>query len=287
MDQIFEDESKKRANEVKFLDLEEIIKKKSPKLLKLLPGFLIRYFKRVIHQDDLNGILQRHGHLNGVEFVNASLSDMGITYTVYGLENINPDGRYIFVSNHPLGGLDGLVFMSELRKHYSSIRFVVNDLLMNVKQLRELFIPVNKHGGQTTSYAKAIEDTYASDAQVLYFPAGLCSRKIKGNIVDLEWKKNFVGKAVKHHRDIVPVFFSGRNSNFFYNLANFRKRLGIKANIEMLYLVDEMFKQRGKKISLVIGKPVPYQTFSSEKSAQEWTTWIREKAYDLANTQPK
>ena len=158
---------------------------------------------------------------------------------------------------------------------------------MNVKQLRELFIPVNKHGGQTTSYAKAIEDTYASEAQVLYFPAGLCSRKIKGNIVDLEWKKNFVGKAVKHHRDIVPVFFSGRNSNFFYNLANFRKRLGIKANIEMLYLVDEMFKQRGKKISLVIGKPVPYQTFSSEKSAQEWTTWIREKAYDLANTQPK
>lgn len=287
MSQIADGEQKKAEAVAGLFDVEAIIKKKSPRLLKFLPGFIVRYLKRVIHQDDLNGMLRRIGHLHGVDFVDASLADMGISYTVYGIENLNPDGRYIFSSNHPLGGLDGLIFMSEMRKHYPDIRFVVNDLLLNVEQLRELFIPVNKLGGQNTSYAKAIEETYASSSQVLYFPAGLCSRKVKGEILDLEWKKNFIAKAVKHQRDVVPVFFSGRNSNFFYNLANFRKVLGLKANIEMLYLVDEMFKQKGKKLSLIIGKPIPYQTFTKEKSFQQWAHWVRDMVYELGHKLPQ
>lgn len=287
MSQIADGEQKKAEAIAGLFDVEAIIKKKSPRLLKFLPGFIVRYLKRVIHQDDLNGMLRRIGHLHGVDFVDASLADMGISYTVYGIENLNPDGRYIFSSNHPLGGLDGLIFMSEMRKHYPDIRFVVNDLLLNVEQLRELFIPVNKLGGQNTSYAKAIEETYASNSQVLYFPAGLCSRKVKGEILDLEWKKNFIAKAVKHQRDVVPVFFSGRNSNFFYNLANFRKVLGLKANIEMLYLVDEMFKQKGKKLSLIIGKPIPYQTFTKEKSFQQWAHWVRDTVYELGHKLPQ
>lgn len=265
----------------KLIDVERIIGGKSPKLLKMLPKGIIRYLKRIIHQDELNSILERLGHLKNVEFVNACLEDMGISYTAQGLENLRPDGRYLLASNHPLGGLDGLILISEMQKHFPEVKFVVNDLLMALGQLDGIFVPVNKLGGQNTDYARRIEDTYSSSSQMLYFPAGLCSRKISGQIVDLEWKKSFIAKAVKHQRDIVPIYFEGRNSNFFYNLARLRKFLGIKANIEMLYLVDEMFKQKGKALNLIIGEPIPYTTFTKEKSAQDWALFVRNKAYAL------
>jgi putative hemolysin len=156
-----------------------------------------------------------------------------------------------------------------------------NDLLMNITQLQENFIPVNKHGGQTKENARLMEDTYASNTQMFSFPAGLCSRKKKGKIEDLEWKKNFIVKAVKHNRPIVPVFFSGRNSNFFYNLSRIRTFLRIKVNIEMLYLVDEMFKQRGQKISVIIGNPIPVETFDSSKKPSEWAGWVKKQVYLL------
>ena len=265
----------------KFIDVEKVIAGKNPKLLKVIPKALIRYLKRIVHQDEMNGIIQRHGHLRNVEFVNACLTDMGITYTAEGIENLSPDGHYIFASNHPLGGLDGLILISEMKKHYPDVKFVVNDLLMALDQFSGIFVPVNKHGGQNIEYARRIEATYASSSQVLYFPAGLCSRRISGKVVDLEWKKSFITKAIKHQRDIVPIYFEGRNSNFFYNLARLRKFLRIKANIEMLYLVDEMFKQKGKSLRLIVGKPIPYTTFTKEKSAQDWALYVRQKAYGL------
>ncbi len=270
-----------------FIDVEGLIAKKSPKLLKMLPKWLIRYLKRIVHQDDLNGMIRRLGHLQDIEFVNACLADMGISYTAQGLENLPANGRFIFASNHPLGGLDGLILLSEMQKHFPDIKFVVNDLLMNLDQLSGLFVPVNKHGGQNIDYVRRIENTYASTAQVLYFPAGLCSRRIGTAIMDLEWKKSFVSKAIKHQRDIVPIFFEGRNSNFFYNLARVRKFFGIKANIEMLYLVDEMFRQKGKAINLIVGEPIPYTTFTKEKTPQDWALFIRKKAYALKNSGKK
>lgn len=265
-----------------YIDVEKVIASKNPRLKKFLPKFIISYLKRIIHQDEINGILRRHGHKEGLDFVNSSLKDLGITYRVYGVENLKIDGRYLFASNHPLGGLDGLIMMSELGRHYDNIKFVVNDLLMNIHQLEPLFIPVNKHGKQSTEYAKRIEDAYSSDAQVLYFPAGLCSRKVKGQITDLEWHKNFIQKAIKHQRDVVPVHFSGRNSEFFYNLANLRSKLGIRVNIEFIYLVDELFRQKNKKIDIVIGEPIPYQTFDKSRSLNEWALYVRNLSYELA-----
>ena len=150
------------------------------------------------------------------------------------------------------------------------------------EEKKEIFMPVNKFGRQSTDYAAKIEAAYASDAQVLYFPAGLCSRKVKGEIVDLEWHKNFIQKAVKHQRDVVPVFFSGRNSEFFYNLSNFRSKLGIKANLEFIYLVDEMFRQKSKKIDIIIGEPIPFQTFDKSRTLNEWALFVRNKSYELA-----
>jgi 1-acyl-sn-glycerol-3-phosphate acyltransferase len=263
------------------IDVREVIATKNKTLAKAIPGFIINYLKRIVHQDDINEILYNYSDLTDAEFVKAALGYFGVRYNVFGVENLPSAGRYIFVSNHPLGGLDGLVFINELSKHFKNIKFPVNDLLTNITNLSGIFLPVNKHGSQGREAARVLEETYASDAQILYFPAGLCSRKKRGVIMDLPWHKSFISKAVQYKRDVVPAFFSGKNSDFFYNLANLRKSLRIKANIEMLYLPDEMFRQKGKEISLAFGKPVPWQTFNHSKTPVEWAGRVKSISYEL------
>ena len=263
------------------IDVENVLFSKNPSLAKAVPGFIVNYLKKIVHQDELNEFLRKYGHQKDASLIEAGLKHFEIKFKVTGEENIPESGRYIFVSNHPLGGLDGLVFIYELSKHFPEIKFPVNDILTNIKNLSGIFLPVNKHGGQAKESARLIEEAYASDCQILYFPAGLCSRKRRGIIKDLKWQKSFISKSIQHKRDIVPAFFSGRNSNFFYNLANFRKMLGIKANIEMLYLADEMFKQKDKEISLVFGHTIPWETFDKSRSALEWADWVKSKSYEL------
>ncbi|MGA2405531.1 MAG: 1-acyl-sn-glycerol-3-phosphate acyltransferase [Bacteroidales bacterium] len=271
--------SRKKENQK--IDVEKVLSSKNRALAKAIPGFIINYLKRIVHQEELNEFLKKWGHLRDSELIAAGLEHFEIKFRVYGSENIPKTGRYIFVSNHPLGGLDGLVFIYELSKHFHDIKFPVNDILTNIENLSGIFLPVNKHGAQAKDAARMIDESYSSDSQILYFPAGLCSRKKRGIIKDLQWHKSFITKAIQHNRDIVPAFFSGRNSNFFYNLANVRKILGLKANIEMLYLADEMFKQKDKEILLVFGKPIPWETFDKTKSALEWADWVKSKSYNL------
>ena len=263
------------------IDVKNVLFSKSPALARTIPAFVINYLKKIVHQNELNEFLAKWGHLHDSELIEAGLIHFEIKYKVFASENIPDSGRYIFVSNHPLGGLDGLVFIYELSKHFHDIKFPVNDILTNIKNLSGIFLPVNKHGSQAKEAARMIEEAYSSECQILYFPAGLCSRKRRGVIRDLQWQKSFITKSIQHKRDIVPAFFSGRNSDFFYNLANIRKLLGIKANIEMLYLADEMFKQKGKEIRLVFGKPIPWETFDKSRSALEWADWVKSKSYDL------
>lgn len=263
------------------VDVEKILADKNPKIRRLLPGFVIRYLKRIVHQDDINEILRNFAHLRGAEFNDAALGFMGIRYRAFGVENLPRGGRNIFVSNHPLGGLDGMVFMSELTKHFPAIKFPVNDILLYIENYGDIFLPVNKVGSFGREAAQLMEKAYASDYQLLNFPAGICSRKINGVITDLPWQKSFIVKAVQHQRDIVPCYFAGRNSSFFYNLANFRTAIRLKMNLEMLYLVDEMFRQKGKNIDVYFGEPIPWQIFDRSKKPQEWAEMVREKTYNL------
>lgn len=269
------------------IDVEKVLAAKNPSLAKRIPSFLINYLKRIIHQDEINELLRVNGHLRDAEFVEATLKFMKTTYKVYGSENIPTSGKNIFVSNHPLGGLDGLVFMNELSKYHRDIKFPVNDILLNLTNLSGIFIPVNKHGGQAKDAIKQLEEAFASDSQILYFPAGLCSRKKHGRIKDLAWHKSVISKAIQHKRDIVPAFFAGRNSNFFYNLANIRVFLGIKVNIEMLFLPGEMFRQKSKDISLIFGNKIPWQTFDKSKSTVEWAAWVKSRTYELESMIPR
>ena len=268
------------------VDVDRLIRNSKPGLYKFLPPFLLRYIKRVIHQDDLNFILTDQKDLEGLAFINGALDIMQITHTAEGTENIPAEGRYLFVANHPLGGLDGMVFIKEVGKKFPDLLFPVNDLLFNIQNLRTIFLPINKLGGQSREAVRQIDEAYRSESQILYFPAGLCSRKISGDIVDLEWKKHFIIKAVQHERDVIPVHFSGKNSNFFYNLANIRKFLKIKVNIEMFYLFDEMFMQKDKEIKMKFGKPIPYSTFDKSHSHQEWADIVKGIVYALDEKHP-
>jgi 1-acyl-sn-glycerol-3-phosphate acyltransferase len=274
-------EEKETIRNILKLDVEKVLYSKNPGLRKVVPPFIVRYLKKIVHQDELNELLEKKGYLKNVEFIKAGLEFFGITYNVYGTENLPANGRQIFVSNHPLGGLDGLVFINELSKYYQDLKFPVNDILMNIENLSGIFLPVNKHGSQERESAIGIDRAYASNSQILYFPAGLCSRRKHGIIKDLKWHKSFITKAIQHKRNIVPSFFSGRNSSFFYTFSNIRKFFGIKANLEMLYLADEMFKQKNKEINLIFGKVVPWQTFDKSKTINEWAEWVKDRTYAL------
>ena len=267
---------------VEHLDVREVFRKKNPKGARLIPGFVYAYLKHIIHQEEINEVMPRISHLEGLEFVRAGLDHFGIHIRSFGKENIPRQGRFIFVANHPLGGLDGLAFAKEVGEIYPNLKFIVNDILLNIKNLEPIFVPVNKHGKQSGDYVRRIEETYRSEAQILNFPAGLCSRKIKGQIVDLQWHKSFINKARKHQRDIIPVHISGKNSNFFYNLAKIRAFLGIKTNIEMFYLPNEMFKQREKNIDLTFGQPIPHQVFDKRYTPSQWAAKIKAHVYELS-----
>ncbi len=265
------------------VDIKEVFRKKNPKLAHLIPNFVFQYLRKIIHEDEINDFLRRHGQKYGIPFVNAAIEEFNVSQKLIGKENIPQNGHYIFVSNHPLGGFDGLLLMSMLHNYFNEIRFLVNDILMNIDNLTPLFIPINKHGSQNRETIKAIDNAFRSDIQILTFPAGLVSRRINKKIVDLEWQKNFIIKAKQHKRDIVPVHMSGRVSNFFYNLANLRRSLGIKSNIEMLYLVDETYKHKNEQITVHFGKPISYQMLDRSKTPHEWAQYIKQLVYNLPN----
>ena len=264
------------------VDLEKVIRDKNPALARLLPRFVVAYLKRTIHQDEINRILQAYSHLEPIPFIRAALADMGIRYRAVGLEKLPREGRYLFASNHPFGGMDGMMLCDELERHFGSVKIIVNDLLMHLTPLNPLFIPVNKHGRQNARYAQTLRDTLESNAQIATFPAGLCSRRHHGRVADPRWKHSFVKNALESRRDIVPVRFDGELSSFFYNLSNLRSALGIRANIEMLYLPDEMFRQKGRRFEIRFGEPVRWQSLR-DAPAKVWAGRIRDMVYGLGS----
>lgn len=270
-----------QANSIKQIDIRQVLQEKAP-AAKKIPGFVVNYLTRTIHQEELNDILTRYHDKDGVDFMNELIGYFDLTLNLVDVENLPSEGRYIFASNHPLGGLDGICLSAVIGTHYNGkIRYLVNDLLLYLSNLKSIFVPINKHGAQGKENARLIEEAYTSDNQIITFPAGLCSRKQNGHITDLEWKKSFIQKAVEYKRNVIPVYFEGKNSNFFYRLANIRKAFGIKMNYEMIYLPDEMFRCKHKTFHIYFGKPIPWQTFDNSKKPAEWAEWVKGIVYNL------
>ena len=274
---------KRMADDSLFLiDIDKVLREKAPKYYKYIPRFVVSYLKRIVHQEELNVFLRESKDKVGVDFLKACLEFLDANIVVKGEENLPKEGLYTFVSNHPLGGQDGVALGYILGSFYNGkVKYMVNDLLMNLQGLAPLCIPINKTGKQAKDFPRMVEAGFASNDQLIMFPAGLCSRRQNGVIRDLDWKKTFIVKSVQTHRDVVPIHFEGRNSNFFYNLANVCKFLGIKINIAMLYLADEMLKNRHKTFTVTIGKPISWQTFDKSKTPAEWAAYVKDIVYKL------
>ncbi len=267
----------------KYVDIEKVFKEKNASAYKLTPSFIINYIKRILHEDVINDFQNRAANLRGFEYCKAAIKEVGVTVTYTGLEHTPTTGGFIVASNHPLGGVDGMALLDTFSNVRKDIRFIVNDLLKNLENFGELFVATNKLGSNAMENIRRIEAEFASDRGILIFPAGLVSRRTNGVIKDLDWNKSFITKSIKYGTPVIPVYCSGRLSNWFYNLSSFRKTLGIKANVEMLYLVDEMYDKVLDKIHVTIGKPIPASTFTKDTKPQEWANIVRDYVYELQN----
>ncbi|MCF8379750.1 MAG: 1-acyl-sn-glycerol-3-phosphate acyltransferase [Bacteroidales bacterium] len=265
------------------INIPQIFASKNPGLAPLIPGFIYSYLNRILHVDFINEFLDRHGDKKDLEFIKAIKEDFNITTEIIGLENIPADKKLIVVANHPLGGIDGTILLGMLGEKFPRVKNISNDILMNIPNLQGIFVPVNKHGRQTKEVAEKIDAVYKSDDPILSFPSGLVSRKKRGVIKDLDWKKSFITKSKSYQRDVIPVWVSGKCSNFFYNLANFRTFFGIKSNLEMFFLPDETYKHKNSHIKVVIGKAIPYQSFDNRLKPEEWANKIKDFVYTLEN----
>ena len=269
----------------KTIDIEKILESKMGSKAGLLPGFAVSWLKRILHEDEVNRFLWESRHLSGTEWLTECVRYLDMTLQIDGMENLPPkdDGRlYTFVSNHPLGGIDGVALGSVIGNFYDSrFRYLVNDLLLNLPGLKPLCIGINKTGKQSRNFPAMVEAGFRSNHHILMFPAGLCSRRIEGKIHDLPWKKTFVSKSVEYQRDVVPIRFDGQNSDRFYRIANLCKALHLKFNVAMLFLVDEMYRNVHKTFRITIGKPIPWQTFDKSKSMVSWAKYVEDKVYEL------
>lgn len=269
----------------KTIDIDKILKSKMGSKVKFVPRFLVSWLKKIIHEDEVNRFLWESRGLSGTEWLTECVHYLKMDVEIVGLENLpdKNDGKlYTFVSNHPLGGQDGVCLGSIIGKHYDGkFRYLVNDLLLNLPGLKPVSIGINKTGRQSRDFPRMVEAGFKSDNHMLMFPAGLNSRKRKdGTIHDLPWKKTFISKSVEYQRDVVPIHFGGRNSERFYRIARFSDKY-LLFNLAMLFLVDEMYRNVGKHFRISIGKPIPWQTFDKSKSATEWAQYVEDRVYEL------
>ena len=260
-----------------YIDISKILAAKNVKLPKWTVGLL----NRLLHVGELNWAIYAYRDCFGVDFARAVMEDdLKVTTIVEGGENIPLEGCPIIAGNHPLGGPDGMALINAVGRYRKDILFPVNDFLMYLPGLRPVFVPVDKVHRNTANVG-ALKAAFAGQNALLYFPAGICSRRQQGVVKDLEWKPTFIKKAVRYHRDVVPVFFDAHNRRRFYTIANLRKRFGIKFNFEMALLPGEMFAQRGHTFRLIVGAPIPWQTFDSRHTPMEWAAMLRDYVYEL------
>lgn len=274
----------------KTIDIKRILKDKMGSKARFVPCFLVAWLKKIIHEDEVNRFLWENRNLKGTEWLTACVQYLDMTLDIVGAENLpdKNDGKlYTFVSNHPLGGQDGVSLGSIIGRHYDGkFRYLVNDLLLNLPGLKPVSIGINKTGKQSRDFPRMVEAGFNSDNHLLMFPAGLNSRRINGEIHDLPWKKTFITKSVETHRDVVPIHYSGQNSKRFYRIAKFSDRY-LPFNLAMLFLVDEMYRNVGKTFRITIGKPIPWQTFNKTKTPMEWANFVEERVYALSSNDNK
>lgn len=262
------------------IDIGKILHDKNPRLARMVPRFVVRWIEKLICARKLNEILDNYSHRSPIGFVEGALEYIGVSYTLHGVENIPAQGRVLFAANHPLGGVDGMILAAGVDPIRPGVKLIVNDILLNLEPLRPIFIGVNKHGGQRGDFGKMMDELYRSEAPIINFPAGLCSRLGNKGVADLPWRKSFVRRCLDNNRVVVPTYVKAHNSKFFYRFARLRTALGIKANLEMIFLPRQVFYQKGRTVDIYFGEPIE---LDESKNTQQWCDLIRNKTYSLWN----
>lgn len=255
------------------IDIEQVIRSRFPKA----PRLLMRLIKRLIRQDFLNGYF-RLGY-TGIEFCHEALKYLNISLEVEG--QIPDGGPYTFVSNHPLGGIDGLALLDLIGSDGRDVKLLGNDFLAVIKGLAPMIVPISKVGMQSRSLKSNIDQAFGSDVNMLVCPAGKVSRKTGGVIQDQRWAKTFLQKSIETRRDIVPMHFIGENSRRFYRIGRMEKFFHLRFPLGMLFLPDEMYRAQGSTYRVIIGQPISYKTFDSSRSLNDWAQDIRKTVYEL------
>ncbi len=268
----------------KIINIEKAIRSSKSGFVKSLPRFVVSIIEKLVHQDEMNSTIKNHRDKSGVPFVNAVLEEWKVNVDIKGSKNIPQSGRFVFVANHPVGGIDALAFLSTIHRYFPDVISPSNELFNYIPNLHPVILGVNVFGTNTKNTVEKFNELFGSDSQIMIFPAGLVSRKKNGIISDPVWQKTFITKAIQFKRDIIPVHISGRNSNLFYAVDRIRKFLGIKISVEIILLPNEMHKQKNSTITLTIGEPVPWQAFTRDKSHNEWAQSVKEIVYKLADT---
>ena len=270
--------------DTKHLNVAELLKKSDSNSLRHLPWFVVRLIEKIICQDQMNYVISKYINYVGVSFQPKVIGEFNITLNVRGVENLPDNSRCFFASNHPFGVIDGLILTYYVGQKYGDLKAIGNDAFMHVPTLRPLIAAVNVYGRCSKEYIKALDEVYNSEVAITHFPAGEVSRVYNGKVQDAPWQKSFITKAVSSKRDIVPFYFEGTNSSFFYFVYRLRRMMGINANLELILLPREMFKKRNKTVSLVIGKPIPWQRFDDSMSHYEWAQKVREHVYKMGDS---
>lgn len=271
------------------IDVDAVLRERLPRHYRYIPRFIIRWLERTICQERLNKLLESNKGKYDADFCHGVLKDLNISINAIGYENLPPkdNRRVVIVSNHPLGGLDGIALIDFISNYFGGkIHFIVNDLLMAIKPLNGVFLPINKHGRQSRQSIQSIEEAFAGNDPIIIFPAGLVSRRGKNGIIrDLKWQKMFINKCIEYHRDVIPLFFNGNNSPFFYNFAKLRTQLGIKFNIEMIYLPHELFRCENSTFTISIGSLINWQSLQPKngQSTQDKADEVKQIVYNLTN----
>jgi putative hemolysin len=268
---------------MKDINIEALIASKSPMLGRWLPRFAVRWLQGLICQNEINQVLHAIGGLQGMDFVRAALHHLGISYTLHGEQHIASCSRALYIANHPLGGLDGIILLAIIGNTFPNVITAVNDLLLAIEPMRDLFVPINKYGGQRREHARELIDACAGNAPIIYFPAGLCSRRYGRVIADPVWKHSAMKIACRYRRSVIPLYFDGRNSNTFYRLAAIRKALGIKVNLETFLLPRELFRQTGRHFDVYAGSPIDCHTLQAMPSFAAMSDYVRSRVYAHAN----
>ncbi len=263
------------------INIRKLIASKKPGLLKWIPRFVLKYLERILHQDEINQFMRECPDAMDADFCDEVMKLLNIKIVLKNLEKLPKEGKLVLAMNHPLGGMDAIALVSGLRETRTDLKYIVNDLLLNLNRLNGFFLGVDKHGKNSKSKREKINELFASDYLVSIFPAGLVSRKTGGKVRDLAWKKTFITLSKLNDRTIVPMHIDGHLSNFFYGLSNLRSKLGIKANIEMLYLSNELFKLKNTTITMTFGDPIPAKNLDPKLSSVQQAQWVKEKVYQL------